>query len=173
MSIIYLAGPMMYSDDQHEWRDEIIDEYSDTADFVDPTEHLDATYDDVTWRQPWQAAGDLPAEQEVVRPKDITDTDKRLIGKSDAMLINLTETTTIEVRGEERTVPVPSYGTNREHEYMACQLGRPVAVWYSEELDKVPVWAMSDTELLSPNLDDCIEFLAQHGNQQEVSDLLT
>jgi hypothetical protein len=142
---VYLAGPIRHAENGgHDWRDDIIEEYGDQFDFLNPLDAFDTTEDEISWLQPGEVPEDYPESETVLPPKELIQTDKQMIREADAMLLDARE-------------QVPTYGTPREHEY-AVQVGTPVVVRY-EEGQQLSPWQIGDAEFLHESRRQCMRHI--------------
>ena len=154
---IYLAGPVQHADDGgHGWRDDVIAQYSDQLDFLNPLDKYDTPSTEVEWLQPDEVPSDYGDGIEVLSPTEIVQADKSMISSSDVVLIGLRDN-------------VPMYGTPREHEYAAVTLGKRVVVWHTEDMSLSP-WTITDTDYLSTDLQRCMEYIITNEIKDGVRD---
>ena len=143
---IYLAGPVQHADDGgHDWRDDVIAQYGDQLDFLNPLDKYDTPSTEVEWLQPGEVPSDYPDDVEVLSPSEIVSADKAMIESSDVVLIGLRDS-------------VPMYGTPREHEYAASHLAMRVVVWHTEDMVLSP-WTITGASYLSTDLHECMEHI--------------
>jgi len=144
---IYLAGPVQHADDGgHDWRNDVVEQYGDQFDFLNPLDKYDTPSTEVEWLQPDEVPSDYPDDVEVLSPAEIVQADKGMISSCDVLLIGLRSA-------------VPMYGTPREHEYATAALDKRVVVWHTEDMVLSP-WTITGTDYLSTDLHDCMEHIA-------------
>ena len=154
---IYLAGPVQHADDGgHDWRDDVIAQYRDQLDFLNPLDKYDTPSTEVEWLQPDEVPSDYPEDVEVLSPVEIVRADKEMINASDVVLIGLRDS-------------VPMYGTPREHEFAGATLGKRVVVWHTEDMVLSP-WTITDSDYLSTDLDACMEHIVTNEIKDSVRD---
>jgi len=154
---IYLAGPVQHADNGgHDWRDDVVEAYSDQLDFLNPLDKYDTPSTEVEWLQPDEVPSDYPEDIEVLSPTDIVQADKSMIDSADVVLIGLRDN-------------VPMYGTPREHEYAAATLDKRVVVWHTEDMVLSP-WAITDTDYLSTSLAACMDHIVTNELTDSIRD---
>lgn len=109
---LYLSGPIRKLEDNGEgWRNKIINEYSDSFDFLNPLDRYNPDEEEIL-NDPINYSED--SEKNQVIPSEYVTSDKIDIAKSDAVFVGLPE--------------VISRGTCMEMQY-SYDIGKPFYVW--------------------------------------------
>lgn len=140
-STIYLAGPIRFCDNGgHDWRNSIIEEYSEEYNFINPLDEHDGTKEEVEiLRDPLEY--DEDSEKKQILPSEIVDSDKNMISASDAVFVGLKD---IIARGTSMEI---MYSFNKDI---------PVFVWTMEGQEVSP-WVRHHAEYISSDLEEVME----------------
>lgn len=147
---VYLAGPILHSDDGGVgWRERVETEYSSAFTWVNPIDFFEISEGDFTRLPESEIEGYEPEEGElVISDKAIVETDKNAIQLCDAVLVGYSDI-------------VPSWGTPQEQMFTwekAPEL--PVVVWHGslDWLDTSP-WLRYHASFRSGQLENCVRHL--------------
>lgn len=166
MKSVYLAGPIQHAEGHGvNWRQQVMDDYDEDFEWLDPLSKYDTSNPEVEFFY----EDDLPDEEvyelktqvtsdgepKYVSPTDIVEGDKRIIDRSDAILVGWSE--------------VPSCGTPMEvmYQYMLNELHPhrdhvPIVVWWmdGDDLEKtLSPWMEYHTDYVTYDRQDAVDDL--------------
>lgn len=141
---VYLSGPVRcVDDDGREWRERVINEYSDTFDFRNPLDSFDPAEEEILV-DPTNL--DRSSDERQVLPREYVMEDKVMIAASDYILVGLPE--------------VIARGTMMECMWGYCEEDIPFFLWLIDE-QKESGWIYHHSVFMSDELDAVMENIRQ------------
>lgn len=149
---VYLAGPIMFADDGgHGWRDEIVDDYPDEIEWINPLNEVDGSADELTiLPDEWAENYDTGEDEEVVTDSEIVEDDKRLIEEeSDAIFVGYYDR-------------MLTWGTPQE-QIFGYDNDTPAFTWhkYLDWGDECSPWLRHHSEFHSTDRDEVVEAILE------------